>query len=62
MEASGKHHQLGQSTKSALDPTGHLYNNKWGKEIYSDFNSSVTYSPQQYQHKEFIYTLSIEQP
>ena len=36
MEDSGKHHQLGQSTKSALDPTGNLYNNKWGKEIYSD--------------------------
>ena len=46
MEDSGKHHQLGQSTKSVLDPTGHLYNNKWGKEIYSDSHSSVTYSPQ----------------
>ena len=46
MEASGKHHQIGQSTKSALDPTGHSYNNKWGNEIYSDSHSSVTYSPQ----------------
>ena len=62
MEDSGKHHQIGQRTKSVLDPTGHLYNNKWGKEIYRDSYSSATNSPQKYQHKKYKHTLSIEQP
>ena len=31
MGASGKHHQLGQSTKSVLDPSGHLLTTNGGK-------------------------------
>ena len=37
VEASGNITKTGQSTKPELDLTGHLYKNKWGKEINSNY-------------------------